>query len=320
MILVALKMLFRDKAKYFGIILGITLASMIITQQGAIFVGLMSRTFSFISDLPAADLWVMDPKVQFIDDPKPLQSTALYRVRSIGGVDWAMPLYKGLIKVRLESGQFQNCNIIGVDDATLIGGPTRMIEGTLTNLRQDDGVIVDQVAATTRLARPNPVAGGPPIPLTIGDTLEVNDRRAVVVGICQTTRTFQSQPTIFTTYSRATNFAPRERRLLTFILVKAAPGTDPQDLALRIQDLTGLMAQTSTQFKWTTVSYFLKNTGIPINFGTPASPSTSESRSDSASSSAPSSPASCSSVLPSTTSATSERSRPWAPPMAASSA
>jgi len=267
MILIALKMLFRDRTKYFGIILGVTLASMIITQQGAIFIGLMSRTYSFISDVPDTDLWVMDPKVQFIDDPKPLQSTALYRVRSIEGVAWAMPLYKGLIKARLESGQFQNCNIVGVDDATLIGGPTRMVEGSLTDLRRADGVIVDEAGAATRLARPPAKVGGAPVPLRVGDTLELNDRRAVVVGICKTTRTFQSQPTLYTTYARATSFAPRERKMLTFVLVKAAAGTDMQTLQDRIQESTGLMAQTRDQFKWTTVSYFLNNTGIPINFG-----------------------------------------------------
>lgn len=40
----------------------------------------------------------MDPKVQFVDDIKPLQDTELYRVRGVAGVDWAMPLYKGLLK------------------------------------------------------------------------------------------------------------------------------------------------------------------------------------------------------------------------------
>ena len=32
--------------------------------------------------------------------------------------------------------------------------------------------------------------------------------RAVVVGICRNTRTWQSQPVVYTTYSRATTFAP----------------------------------------------------------------------------------------------------------------
>src|SRR4029434_11294658 len=98
---VALKMLIGDRAKYLGIIMGLTFASLLITQQGAIFVGLMTRTYGFITDTGLPDLWVMDPKVQFIDDIKPLQDTELYRVRGVEGVEWAVPLYKGLIRARL---------------------------------------------------------------------------------------------------------------------------------------------------------------------------------------------------------------------------
>jgi len=264
---VALKMLFGDKAKYFGIIMGVTLASLVITQQGAIFIGLMARTCSFITDIGLPDAWVMDRKVLFIDDVKPMQDTELYRVRGVEGVAWAMPMYKGLLRVRLDDGNFQNCNLIGLDDATLVGGPPVMVEGRLADLRRADGVIVDQVGAETRLARPSKVPGGKPVPLKVGDTLELNDHRAIVVGICRTTRTFQSQPTIFTTYGRATTFAPRERKLLSFVLVKAADGQDVKELCDRIARTTDLAAYTGPQFKWLTVSYFLKNTGIPINFG-----------------------------------------------------
>ncbi|MCX5688745.1 MAG: hypothetical protein NTV94_02955 [Planctomycetota bacterium] len=56
MLLLALHMLLRDKAKYIGIVMGVTLASMVITQQGSIFVGLMSRTFAAITDCGGPDL------------------------------------------------------------------------------------------------------------------------------------------------------------------------------------------------------------------------------------------------------------------------
>ena len=62
---------------------------------------------------------------------------------------------------------------------------------------------------------------GTTVPLKVGDTLELNDHRAVVVGICRVSRTFQSQPVVYTTYTRATTFAPRERKLLSFVLVSA---------------------------------------------------------------------------------------------------
>jgi len=262
---VALKMLVGDRAKYLGILIGLTFASLLITQQSSIFVGLMTRTFGFLSDTAQADIWVMEPKVQFIDDIKPLQDTVLYRVRSVSGVQWAVPLYKGLIKARLADGNFQTCNVVGLDDATLLGGPPEMVQGKLEDLRRSDGVIVDEVGAADKLAKVRP--DGSSVPLQIGDTLELNDHRAVVVGICRITRTFQSQPMLYTTYSRALRFAPSERHLLSFIMVKAKAGENVKALCERINKVTQHAAYTSTGFKAVTVSYYMKYTGIPINFG-----------------------------------------------------
>jgi putative ABC transport system permease protein len=205
--------------------------------------------------------------VQFVDDIKPMQITELYRVRGVSGVDWAMPMYKGLLKARLSNGTFQTCNVIGLDDATLIGGPPVMLEGRLEDLRRADGVIVDIDGAREKLARAPSAPGEKPVALKVGDTLELNDRRAVVVGLAKVTRTFQSQPVVYTTYSRALTYAPRERKMLSFVLAKARQGADPGQVARHITEVTGLAAYTGQEFKSLTVNYFLKNTGIPINFG-----------------------------------------------------
>lgn len=260
---VALKMLLGDQAKYVAIIMGIVFASMLITHQEAIFCGIMDRTVSAIIDLGLPDIWVMDPKVQFIDDIKPLQDTQLSRVRGVEGVEWSVPLYKGLLKARLNNGNFQTCNILGLDDATLIGGPPYMVEGQLADLRRAEAVIVDEVGARGKLAKRLP--DGTSIPLKVGDTMELNDHRAIVVGICRVTRTFHSQPVIYTTYSRAVTFAPHERKLLSFVLVKAAEDVTPEELCGRIERTTGLCARTREDFKQLTKMYFLKYTGIPIN-------------------------------------------------------
>jgi len=263
---VAIKMLIGDRAKYFGIIMGLTFASLLITQQLAIFCGLMARSYGAITDMALPDIWVMDTKVQFIDDVKPLQDTQLYRVRGVGGVEWATPLYKGMIKARLNNGNFQTCNVWGLDDASLVGGPPIMVHGQLADLRRSEGVIVDEVGAGDKLAHISP-DGKTKIPLKVGDVMELNDHRAVVVGICRNTRTWQSQPVVYTTYSRATTFAPQERKLLSFILVKAGGGQDPQKLCEKITRETGLAAYTRDGFVNKTYTYFMKYTGIPINFG-----------------------------------------------------
>ncbi|MCX7073377.1 MAG: ABC transporter permease [Methylococcales bacterium] len=264
---IALKMLMGDKGKYIGIVMGLTFASLIMTQQPAIFIGILARTYSFISDVGLPDIWVMDEKVQFVDDIKPLQDTELYRVRGVSGIEWAMPMYKGMLKARMGDGTFQTCNVIGLDDTTLIGAPAILLEGKLEDLRRSDGVIVDIDGATEKLAKPPLIAGGKKIPLKIGDSLELNDHRAFVVGIAKVTRTFQSQPVIYTTYSRAKSYAPKERKLLSFVLVKAKKGQDLHELTERIRANTGLTAYTQQEFKDMTYNYFIKNTGIPINFG-----------------------------------------------------
>ena len=52
----AIKMLFGDSAKFYGILLGLGFASLLIAQQASIFVGLMSRTFAFIGEVGHVDL------------------------------------------------------------------------------------------------------------------------------------------------------------------------------------------------------------------------------------------------------------------------
>jgi len=261
---IALKMLVGDRAKYIGIIIGLTFASLLITQQSAIFAGIMTRTFSFLTDAGLPDIWVVDPQVKYIEDIKPLQDTQVLRVRGVQGVQWAVPMYKGSLQARLLNGTFQTCVVIGLDDETLIGGPPGMVEGTLSDLRRSDGVIVDIAGARGKLAKVLP--DGQRVPLRVGDTLELNDHRAFVVGICRITQTFQANPVIYTTYSRATTFAPQQRKLLSFVAAKAKPGQDLNQVCMRISQATGLKAYTCDEFKKLTFIYFLKYTGMPINF------------------------------------------------------
>ena len=261
MLTYAIKMLIGDRAKYFGIIIGLSFASFIIVQQASIFIGLMTRTFGFITDTSQPNIWVMEERVQFIDDIKPLKSTQLFIVRGVEGVQWAVPFYKGLIKARLEDGNFQTCNVIGIDNASLIGQPPIITQGKIQDLRIPDAVIVNEVGANDKLSNNDGT------PLQIGQTMELNDNRAVVVGKCKTSRTFQSQPVIYTTYSRAITWAPQERKLLSFILAKSDDDIPVKEVCKKIHETTGLAAYTNDEFKKLTVDYYLKNTGIPLNFG-----------------------------------------------------
>ncbi len=129
---IAIKMLVGDKAKFLGIVMGLTFAALLINQQGSIFCGLMLRTCGQITDITGADLWVMDPAVRFIDDVKPMLENNLYRVRGVEGVRWAVPLYKGTARAKInpdvargnQKTVIEQVILLGLDDTSLVGAPS----------------------------------------------------------------------------------------------------------------------------------------------------------------------------------------------------
>lgn len=269
-------MLTGDRAKFFGIVMGLTFAALLITQQGSIFCGLMLRTAGQVADTTGADLWVMDPNVLQVDDVKPMIQNNLYRVRGVEGVLWAVPLYKGTARAKIDNVEgkprqvIESVILLGLDDSSMVGSPPRerILEGRLEDLRKPDAIFVDN----NRLQKLFP--GLPPDAYKrenyrrfLGKEIEMNDHRAIIVGICEASRTFQSNPVVYTTYSRAKGYIPNERKTLSYILAKAEPGRDPKDVAKSIQLRTGLGALTGDEFAWKTINYYLKYTGIPINFG-----------------------------------------------------
>jgi putative ABC transport system permease protein len=274
---VAIKMLTGDRAKFVGIVIGLTFAALLVTQQGSIFCGIMLRTAAQITDISGADLWIMDVNVRYIDDVKPMILDNLYRVRGADGVLWAVPLYKGAAQAKVtfndrvtsaRNDVIETVILLGLDDVSLVGVPRHLYAGSAIDLWRPDGIIVNKVGLKKLFpGQEGESATDEELRWFLGRRLEMNDHQAVIVGICETTRTFQSQPVVYTTYSRALNFTPQPRMPLTYILAKAKPGRDPEEVAQNIRIRTGLKAKTSEEFKWMTMNYYLLNTGIPINLG-----------------------------------------------------
>ena len=259
----ALKMLVGDKLKYIALVAGIAFAALLITQQASIFAGFSLQIGTWIRHTGPADVWVMDDQVEFDNDFKPMSDTALQRVRGIDGVKWAVPMYKNYLRVRLPDGTKVLSRVIGLDDATLTGGPPEVTHGSLSDLRQDRAVLVneEQARTTLRLRRLEDR------PLEIGDRISVNDHDAIVAGFFKAPREFFWDPVVYTTYSRALAWAPAERRMLSYVLVKGREGVAPQELAERISGVTGLKALTQEQFDKISTKELLDRTGILVNFG-----------------------------------------------------
>jgi putative ABC transport system permease protein len=255
---IALRMLMGDRSKYLGLIFGVTFATHLMSQQVSIFMGIISRTGNAILDVRDAEIWVMDERVRFVDEAPPLPSTDLLRVRGVPGVAWAVPLYKGGARARLDDGQTRNVLLTGIDDASLVGAPGPMLLGRLEDLRRPDAVIIDKAGYEWMFGKG---------PYRLGRTFQVNDRRAVLVGICEVGSPFFSVPQLYTRYRNAVRFVPPERNAMTYVLASTRPGEDPAEVSRRIAEQTGRAAMPRRAFFWKTIRYFLSSTGIPVNFG-----------------------------------------------------
>jgi len=255
---IAIRMLTGDRAKYLALIFAIAFSTFLLENQTSIFAGILRRTGSQIRDVTEAAVWVMDRDTEYFEQTKALKDTDLNRVRGVDGVQWAVRLFKGSPVARTLAGKFATTFCLGVDDATLTGAPRKMLLGSWERLWEPDSVVIDKAGYILLF---------PDQPLQLGRTLELNDHKVSIVGISDASAPFVSWPVLHTRYSLAVKFLGHERTELSYVLVQPRPGVDAKTLCARIAHQTGLRARTSGQFEWDCVLYYLKNTGIPVNFG-----------------------------------------------------
>ncbi len=258
MLRLALKMLYGDVAKFLMLVGGLTFCALLMTQQSGVFCGLMRWTTATIRNVDVP-IWVCDAKVEQVNEVVPLRDIEVARVRSVEGVEWAVPLYWGIIQARLRDGSFQQVQITGLDASTLVGRPPRMTAGNVEDLRLPNAVIVDQIAVKKFKSKG--------YDLKVGDTFEMNDKEARVVGLCIAEPSFMGQPYVYTTYERALEYAPPQRKQLSFVLVKPKSDVPATEVVARIRKIPGVAAFTSDEFSDRTMAWYFKYTGIPTSFG-----------------------------------------------------
>ena len=255
---VALRMLTGDRAKYLGLIFAIAFSTFLLENQTSIFASIMLRTSSQIEDVTDAEVWVMDPATKYFDETKALKDTDLLRVRGVAGVGYAVRLFKGQPVARTPAGNFSAAIVLGIDDATGVGAPRKIVLGSWEELREPNAIVIDRAGYFLLF---------PGRPLALGGTLEINDHRVRIVGITEASAPFASFPIIHARYTEAVDFTGPERGKLSFVLARPEPGVTPAELTRRIHAATGLKARTKAEFEWDCINYYLANTGIPVNFG-----------------------------------------------------
>lgn len=266
MYLTALTMLVGDRTRFLGMVLGLAFASLLITQQAAIFRGVMSLTYGAITDCPEADLWIGDPGIRELGNNDQLNARSLDLVRGVPGIAWVAPLNRRILKLRMQNNGIESVMAVGIDDATFIGGPVvgQMMSGRVEDLRRPRAVVVDAYSARTKLAVT--ASDGTSRPLAVGDHLTLNGHQLNVVGICRASLDLMLLPTIFMRRSLSVELDFATGRGFNFILAGLSPGAGSATVCSAVAQKTGLKAWTAASLSGLTYDYFLYETGIPANF------------------------------------------------------
>lgn len=260
MIKTAFKMLIGNKTAFIGMIFGFFLSILLISQQSAIFLGLLSRSYRIVSTVTGPDIWVIDPATEGEELIRSMPKEYLQYVKSIPNIEWAVPVNYLLLPLKI-SGTYHIAEIHGMDDQTLVGMP-KLIKGKSEDLYREGAIIIDTNSAENLLAKT--AEDGTKIPLKIGDELEINGSRAIIVGIGNATPGFYPQPIIFAVNSQIQQFSGTSS--IQFIAAKARKDADIKEIIKQINSNKKLLGLTTEEFKKRIADHFLK-TGILINFG-----------------------------------------------------
>ena len=248
----AYKLLVNDKAKFTALLVGIAFASFLMMFISSMFAGVMNHSSATVTNI-GASMWVMDPAVQTPTNSIGMPDYVLNAVRSIQGVDYAVPLYSGTALVKLSDGAYQAASVVGLDDTSLFGRPA-VIAGKIEDIYAENGFIVVQDGDFQKLGNPH-----------IGSEFQLNDHRGVVVGVAKvSTSGLFGLPTLYTTFTRAIQYVPNPRYTISYVLVEPKALSDIPKIKQQVQKL-GYLALTKQEFMQRSMNFYVYQTGMGIN-------------------------------------------------------
>ena len=248
----AYKLLVNDRAKFAALLVGITFAVFLMVQMTSMFSGILNRSSSTVINL-GAKIWIMDPAVNTSSNSIPLPDYVLDAVRSVDGVRYAVPLYSGGALVKLRSGAYQAVSVMGLDDSSLFGRPA-LLEGRIEDIYAENGFIVVKDAEFSKLESP-----------ALGTEFEINDNRAVIVGIARVSLGgLFGVPTLYTTYKRAIQYLPTSRFTMAYVLAEPKSASDLPRIKSEVARL-GYLALTEDEFVQKISDFYKYQTGVGIN-------------------------------------------------------
>jgi len=254
MALLARRNLFHDRVRFAVTLTGIVFALVLITIQFGLFLGFMTTTSNNI-DRSRADLWIVFHGVGYFDTGRMFSERKFYEVLSVPGVQQAEKYIQNFAYWKKPDGGVENVQVIGFHPGGGLGEPWNIVEGSVLDVKLEDGVIVDDLYKEKLGVR------------KIGDRVEIGEHRARVVGFTHGIRSFTTSPFVYTSFKNSLNYTRPEARedQLAYILVKVAPGFTPDEvlknLRARVKDVD---IYTKAEFSRRTRFYWMFTTGAGL--------------------------------------------------------
>ncbi len=245
--------LMHDKVRLAVTLTGIVFAVVLIVVELGLFVGFTVTTSSII-DRSRADLWVVSKNTPYIEQGRAFSERKLYQVLATPGVESAEKYIAHWTQWKTPDGAEESVQVIGFDThAPSLGGPWNLVAGSVDDLRMPDAIILDELymkkLGVTHL----------------GQVCELNGRRARVVGFTRGIRSFTTSPYVFTDFKNAQAYTNLSQDQTHFILVKAEPGVNLEQLRRaiesRVKDVDVLPTQ---KFSSMTRTYWMFTTGAGV--------------------------------------------------------
>jgi putative ABC transport system permease protein len=245
-----------DKAKSFGIVIGIVISIFLIGQQTGIFLFLTNAMKALVTN-SQSDLWVVDSKTINANALGKLDIRKLKELESIPGVARAFPVVVSGGTARFDDGTTAGVQLIGTDAPSFRVGldQKKIIGGSLDAMLEDGAVSADYFDRAS--------LGG----AKLGTSFEINGKKAFIAVQTSGVRGFGGI-FMFTTIEKARYFGNIPNTNISAILIDVVPGKNPQEVKDLInKTLFGVRAWSSKDFAESTVTFLLGNSGIGFSIG-----------------------------------------------------
>lgn len=226
-------MMFHDRAKLAGTLLGVVFATVLMVQQLGTFLGLLYKNTQFV-DATEADLWIVPPATTAVQAGSPISMSAMVSARTTDGVAWAEPLLMGAASMRRPDGGVEAVTLVGTRFPRLAGGPWNLVAGSTDALRDPDVVIFEDVQRGD--------LGG----LNLGSVRELSGRRVVVGGFTWGLVPF-GPGYAFANYETARGILLAPEDQTSFVLVGLADGADPAAVQRALRERLGPSVEVMTK-------------------------------------------------------------------------